>query len=104
MLVPAIGRVNELQLELIAQMRITRTGLALLQDSKIQGPFPDTLEKLKLKDINDPFSEEPLLYRPDPNGFVLYSVGPDEKDNGGSPKEKKQKTDWDIVWSYAGRS
>ena len=104
MLVPAIGRVNELHRELIAQMRITRAGLALLQDSKTQGPFPDTLEKLKLKDINDPFSKEPLLYQPGPDGFVLYSVGPDEKDNGGSPKEKKQKTDWDIVWSYTGGS
>jgi hypothetical protein len=102
MLVPAIGRVNELHRELIAQMHITRAGLALLQDSKIQGPFPDTLEKLKLKDINDPFSNGPLLYQPNPNGFVLYSVGPDEKDNGGSPKQKKQKTDWDIVWSFTG--
>ena len=35
--------------------------------------------------------------------FVLYSVGPDEKDNDGSPKQKKQKTDWDIVWHFPGK-
>jgi len=104
MLVPGIGRVNERYWETIAQMRITRAGLTLLQDTKAQGVFPETLEKLKLKDLNDPFSAEPLAYKPQGQGFILYSIGPDQKDNGGSPKQKKQKDDWDIVWSYAGGS
>ncbi len=103
MLVPAIGRVNERYWEAIAQMRITRAGLALLQERMAQGAFPETLEKLKLKNLDDPFSNEPLRYKPQGQGFILYSIGPDEKDNGGSPREKKQKTDWDIVWSYTGK-
>jgi hypothetical protein len=102
MLVPAIGRVNERYWELIAQMRITRTGLALLQEKMAQGAFPETLERLKLKNLDDPFSTKPINYKPQGQGFILYSVGPDQKDNGGSPKEKKQETDWDIVWSYTG--
>jgi hypothetical protein len=102
MLVPAISRVNERYWEMIAQMRITRAGLAVLQDRKAQGVFPETIEKLKLKNLDDPFSTEPLHYKPQGQGFILYSVGPDQKDNGGSPQEKKQKTDFDIVWSYTG--
>jgi hypothetical protein len=101
-LVPAIGHVNERYWEVIAQMHITRTGLAVLQEKKTQGAFPETLEKLKLKSLDDPFSTEQLRYKPQGQGFILYSVGPDQKDNGGSPKEKKQKTDWDIVWAYTG--
>jgi hypothetical protein len=102
MILPAIGRVEELYWETIAEMRITRAGMAVLQDKKTEGAFPQTLANLKLKDIGDPFSDGPLLYRPSQNGFILYSVGPDQKDNNGSPKQKKQKTDWDIVWQFPG--
>jgi hypothetical protein len=101
MIVPAIGRVKEVYCEMLAQTRITRAGLALLQEKKAQGAFPQTLDSLKLKDLNDPFSDGPLHYQPSSNGFALYSVGPDQKDNNGSPKQKNQKTDWDIVWQFA---
>jgi len=104
MLVPAIGRVNELYAELIARLRITRAGLALLQEKKTQGAFPQTLEGVKLKNLDDPFSKDLLRYKLQGQGFIIYSIGPDEKDNGGSPKQKKQKDDWDIVWSYSGTS
>ena len=107
---PAVPRVNELYSELLAQMRITRVGLALLQGRNAQGVFPDTLEKLKIENLNDPFSKKLLRYKPQGQGFILYSIGPDEKDNAGSPKQKKQKSargrpapdNWDIVWSYTG--
>jgi hypothetical protein len=100
MIVPAIGRVKEVFWQTIAEIRVTRAGLAVLQDKKTQGTFPQTLESLKLKDLSDPFSDGPLLYRPNPNGFLLYSVGPDQKDNNGSPKQKKRETEWDIVWQF----
>jgi len=100
LVVPAIGRVKEVYWEMVAQMRVTRAGLAVLQDSKAQRAFPQTLESLKPRDLSDPFSDGPLLYRPNPDGFILYSIGPDQKDNNGSPKQKKQRTDWDIVWQF----
>jgi hypothetical protein len=102
MLVPALGRVKEIYWETIARMRVTRAGLALLQEKKSQGAFPQTLEGVNIKNLDDPFSEEPLHYKLQGQGFIIYSVGPDEKDNNGSPKQKKQNTDWDIVWSYPG--
>lgn len=101
-LMPAIFKVKEIHSETTAELRITRAGLALLQHKQSGDVFPDKLETLKLENINDPFSAEPLRYKAQGQSFILYSVGPDQKDNGGSPKQKKQKDDWDIVWSYTG--
>jgi len=107
-LTPAIFRVKEVHCRMIADVRITRAGLALLQDKQTQDTFPDTLEEIDLQNINDPFSDGPLLYKTEGQGFVLYSVGPDQKDNNGSPRQKKQETDWqetdwDVVWIFPGR-
>jgi hypothetical protein len=102
MLMPATLRVKEIHSEMTAELRITRAGLALLQHKQGRDAFPDTLEALKLSDIIDPFSAEPLRYKAQGQDFILYSIGPDKKDNGGSPREKKQEKDWDIVWSYTG--
>ncbi len=97
---PAIFRLKTIHSEMTAELLITRAGLTLLQHKQSRDAFPDTLEALKLSDTIDPFSAEPLRYKAQGQDFVLYSIGPDEKDNGGSPKQKKQKDDWDIVWSY----
>jgi hypothetical protein len=102
MLIPATFKIKELHCEMTAELRITQTGMALLQHKQSRDAFPDTLEALKLQNINDPFSEQPIRYKYQGQGFILYSIGPDQKDNGGSPKQKKQKDDWDIVWSYTG--
>jgi len=104
MLVPAMFRVKEIHCEMTAELRITQIGLALLQHKQNRDTFPDTLETLKPQNINDPFSEQPIRYKSQRQGFILYSVGPDQKDNGGSPRQKKQKDNWDIVWSYTGTS
>jgi len=103
-LVPSIGRVKQRYWETVAQMRITRAGLALLQERKTQDVFPQTLEMLQIENLDDPFSTEALRYKPQGRGFIIYSVGPNHKDNGGTKKQKKQKDEWDIVWSYNGES
>lgn len=100
MIVPALGRVKEVYWEMIAQVRVTRTGLALLKSRKAGGSFPNTLQELALKQADDPFSKGALVYKSGPEGFILYSVGPDGKDNDGALKQKNQKTDWDIVWKF----
>ncbi len=102
-LTPKIFRIKEVHCEMIAQLRIVQAGFALLQYKQKQDAFPATLEALKLQNIKDPFSDGLLLYKTEGQGFVLYSVGPDQKDNNGSPRQKKQETDWDIVWIFPGR-
>ncbi len=102
MLVPGYSRVKEIYLETAAQIRITRAGLALLQYKRDHGAFPPTLDVLDAKELADPFVDQPLRYRVEPEGFVLYSVGKDQKDNGGVPQpaNSKDKTDFDIVWRF----
>ena len=102
MLAPALFRVKQIHYEMTSELRITQAGLALLQYKQTEDTFPATLEALKLQNTKDPFSDGLLLYKTKGQGFVLYSVGPDQKDNDGSPRQKNQETDWDIVWSYTG--
>ncbi|MBC8468111.1 MAG: hypothetical protein H8D56_01455 [Planctomycetes bacterium] len=102
-LTPAIFRVKEIHCQMTAQLRIIQAGLALLKHKQTEGTFPATLEALKLQNINDPFFDGPLSYKTEGQDFVLYSVGPDQKDNNGSPRQKKQKEDWDIVWNFSNK-
>ncbi len=85
---------------MLAELRIVRAGLALLQYKQTKDSFPASLDALQRREITDPFSDEPLLYRSNADGFIVYSVGPDQKDNGGSPREKDQEEDRDIVWRF----
>ena len=90
-----------------AEVRITRVGLAALGYRHAHGSFPENLDALDMKDLGDPFSGKPLIYRPEGEGVVVYSVGPDQKDDGGTPRptdgnEPRHREGWDIVWHYAG--
>jgi hypothetical protein len=53
------------------------------------GEFPDDLADLVPGYLSavpkDPFSNKPFIYRRQPTGYLLYSVGPDGKDDGGRP-------------------
>jgi len=100
MLFPAMSRIKQIHREMITELRVARTGLALLQHKQSRDAFPDTLEALKLSNIIDPYSTELLRYKARGRDFILYSTGPDKKDNGGSPRKNKQEENWDIVWSY----
>ena len=99
-LVPAMYRIKEIHLEDMARIRITLVGLALLQYREAHGSFPPALDALGLKGLFDPFSDQPLRYQAEGNGFLLYSIGKDQKDNDGAAKQPKQKTDYDVVWQF----
>ena len=63
---------------------------------------PDSLDALESKlgqTIIDPFTGKPLLYKRTAKGYLLWSVGPNFKDDGG----KAHPDPWgaDIVW-YGG--
>jgi hypothetical protein len=90
-----------------ANLRLTRAGLALLQYQQAHGTFPETLEALGLEKFIDPYTEEPLHYRTEGKGFVVYSVGEDLKDNNGSPMRRREDSDprrkpieYDEVWRF----
>ncbi len=66
------------------------------------GRFPETLDALVPRFIaklpHDIITGEPLKYRRDGDGYVLYSVGWNEKDDGGKPSEKGDLEQGDWVW------
>ncbi len=70
------------------------------------GQFPETLAALSPQFMahapNDVITGEPFKYRRTEDGqFILYSVGWDEKDDGGVPgKTLFDQTQGDWVWSY----
>jgi hypothetical protein len=93
--------------EFAATLHITRAGLALLQYQQAHGAFPETLNALGLEGLIDPYTEEPLHYRPEGQGFVVYSVGEDRKDNDGTAQPEKRSSDprakplaYDEVWRF----
>ena len=46
----------------------------------------------------NPFSGKPLHYKLDSAGPVIYSVGPNGKDEGGMPRAPV--SEGDLVWRY----
>jgi hypothetical protein len=96
-----------------ASVDLARTAIALERCRLAQGAFPESLDALAPQFIakvpHDVIGGQPLKYRRTPDGaFVLYSVGWNEKDDGGLASLDKegavdmQSGDW--VWRYAGKA
>lgn len=86
-----------------------RVGLALKLFKQKNGAYPETLAKLApefLENIPvDPFTGKALIYRKADAGFILYSLGPNQQDDNGTPKPTDKnatgKEPYDIVWKCA---
>jgi hypothetical protein len=88
-----------------AETEMMRLALALERHQLEHGTLPPSLDALIPAHLpavaEDPFSGRPLRYRRLDHGYLLYSVGPDGVDDGGRPrdaKDKQQKT-WDIPFT-----
>lgn len=70
-----------------AQMRLLEGDLAMRCFQHEHGRLPEELDELVPDFLSavpiDPFTELPLIYRRTETGFLLYSTGPDQVDNGG---------------------
>ncbi|MHB8996688.1 MAG: hypothetical protein ACYC63_15685 [Armatimonadota bacterium] len=101
-LVPVFSKANAKRDQSLAQMRLLSVVLALKAHRREHGSYPATLIKLSsLPPTEDPFSGKPFTYRRESGGFVLYSIGPNLKDDGGrEPSEPgKIAEEGDIVWN-----
>jgi hypothetical protein len=97
MLLPAIGKVQA------AADRAQQThdnllvAFALAWYERAHGSYPNTLDRLTpgyLKQVpQDSFSGQALLYRSGTKGYLLYSVGPNGKDDGGRGREDQPPGD-----------
>jgi hypothetical protein len=72
---------------LIVHRQAAEVALVLSEYRTEHGQYPDTLgdltEKCPAELLNDPYSGNELRYRRQGDGYTLYSVGPNGKDNGG---------------------
>lgn len=71
-----------------AETEVTQLGLKVLRYRAEHGRLPENLEAVGGHTLLDPFSGQPYIYRPGANGFLLYSLGGNMKDDGGErPKD-----------------
>jgi hypothetical protein len=94
-----------------ANLALLRAALALQAHRAERGAYPDELAALVPAYLEavptDPFDGKPLRYRRDGGSYVLYSVGPDRRDDGGRAIRDQQgevshvvfaESTGDIVW------
>lgn len=85
---PAYARVNAQTWWLKTSREALLTILAVTRFEQTKGSLPGDLDELirmgYLKKLpNDAFSDKSLIYRRSGDSYILYSVGPDFKDDGG---------------------
>ncbi|MFN0018948.1 MAG: hypothetical protein ACKVP0_11860 [Pirellulaceae bacterium] len=83
-----------------AKRHLLAADLAIRTFQQDAGILPRSLEDLTPKYLPvpplDPYSGEPLRYKPSGNSFLLYSIGPDLQDNGGQPPMPGHNNGYDI--------
>ncbi|MCK5269137.1 MAG: hypothetical protein KAJ46_00075 [Sedimentisphaerales bacterium] len=82
----------------LALVRWARAAIAVRRYQIDNGKVPDTLQDLVPKYINavpqDPFSGREMLYKHDQDGYVIYSVGENLKDDGGETEQREDVGHW----------
>jgi len=111
-LMPALGRSGERFAYAQTSADLARLACALERYRLANGQFPETLEPLEPKFIEnlprDVINGQPLKYRRTEGGqFVLYSVGWNQTDDGGKIELRQGNRSVDItqgdwVWRYPG--
>jgi len=108
MLGPAIvARAGSKTDQAVANIIMCRLVLALEAYRRDTGTYPTSLSGLQpalgWTIPDDPFSGKPYVYRRQGEGFILYSLGQNETDDGGMSEYEPQSGIWrgdtsDIVW------
>jgi len=93
LLLPTLERVGAASRRYHAWLRCLGVAIAIERYRLAnKGQWPDTLAQLTPKFLPevplDPFDGEPLRYKTLSDGVVVYSVGPDEADDGGKIDRK----------------
>ena len=88
-----------------ASCRLLYTEMAIDLFRQDRGRLPRTLDELVPEFLGatpaDPYADLPFVFRIQGDSFILYSVGPDRIDNGGTLQAKGQNImaqgiDWDL--------
>ncbi|HET6428971.1 MAG TPA: hypothetical protein VFJ30_11200, partial [Phycisphaerae bacterium] len=103
-MMPPIGRAVAQQVRAMMRTDLERLAMALAAWKAEKGDWPGKLEELSpayMKGIPaDRFTEEPMVYKPQPGGYVLYSKGINMTDDGGLDKRSGSARADDVaVWA-----
>ena len=108
MLMPALGRIMQIEIRHLAHLRATQTALAVERYRLTEGRLPQSLDNLVPAYMEvvptDPFDGQKLKYRTRETGFVVYSVGEDLTDEGGAERNSKKRDKkgkplpWDVTF------
>lgn len=90
---PAVtSNVEILRAEQQAKLRLLQTELAIrcyrLENDKLPETLADLVPKYLSAVPEDPFYGAHLVYRRTPQGYLLYSIGPNGQDDGGQPFQR----------------
>jgi len=89
-LVPVFAHSSRRRDQASATLGVDQIALLLKVYRARKGAYPDSLEPLTdLVDRHlpmDPFSGKPFRYERRGAGFIVYSIGPNLKDDGGTPR------------------
>jgi hypothetical protein len=101
LLLPSLGRRTAVEAGCLARLRLGWTAVALEQfRAAHESQYPAALSELApdylTLPLADPFDGGPLRYQKKDKGYVLYSIGPDLKDDSGARMNGKAG---DIVFS-----
>lgn len=96
MLMPAVSRAQKSAAEAKAHMAAARTALLVEEFRVHKGRWPKALVEL-VPEIApelpaDPFGDGSITYLPTDDGVVLYSYGPNMRDDGGRSQEELEAT------------
>lgn len=101
LLLPAFGSVYQAATRCEAHQRLCFVALACQRYRLRHGDYPATLDDLREDPAfyipRDPYDNQPVRIRPRDGGVSLYCVGPDLKDDGGTPIADEQAPG-DIVF------
>jgi len=104
-IIPIESSIISIELRTIAYLRTARTALAVLRYRLAAGRLPDVLTDLVPIYLDavpiDPFDGNELRYKKLDTGFVVYSIGEDLSDDGGTekpPRRTKESPNWDVTF------
>ncbi len=109
LILPAFDKVTVAEWRTVARLRSAAVGLACERFRQKAGRWPADLAELRdfLPTIPlDPYDGQPLRYATRDDGVVVYSVGPDRQDDGGTLSYKLPELGEDVgfrLWDVAAR-
>ena len=98
-LMPTLDHYSRRVAEHRAGLKLARLGVQACRQHLRTGRYPASLDGFGAlpEETTDPFTGQPFHYRVTDRGFVIYSTGPDGRDDGGVPLNA-EGTPADIVW------